>query len=90
MELPKWANAFKLVLLVQPSAAFYSILQCFTAQHQSSLEDYLELDYLISVICACTLITVCKKRKQNERANWVNRIGRFVEIGRKKANFVKA
>ena len=41
MELPKWANAFRLVLLVQPSSAaaerVFSILQRFTAQQQSSL-----------------------------------------------------
>ena len=47
MEFPKWANAFRLVLLVQPSSAaaerVFSILQHFTAQQESSLEDYLEL-----------------------------------------------
>ena len=47
IEIPKWANAFKKVLLVQPSSAaaesFFSILQRFTAQQQSSLEDYIEL-----------------------------------------------
>ena len=36
IELPKWANAFKKVLLVQPSSTaaerFFSILQRFTAQ----------------------------------------------------------
>ena len=47
IEFPKWDNAFKKVLLVQPSSAaaerFFSILQRFTAQQQSSLEDYIEL-----------------------------------------------
>ena len=51
MELPKWANAFRLVLLVQPSSAaaerVSSILQRFTAQQQSSLEDYLELSVML-------------------------------------------
>ena len=51
MELPKWANAFKLVQLVQPSSAaaerVFSILQHFTAQQQSSLEDYLELSVML-------------------------------------------
>ena len=51
MELPKWANAFRLVLLVQPSSAaaerVFSILQRFTAQQQSSLEDYLELSVML-------------------------------------------
>ena len=43
-ELPKWANAFKKVLLVQPSSAaaerVFLILQRFTVQQQSSLEGY--------------------------------------------------
>ena len=47
IELPKWANAFKKLLLVQPSSAaaerFFSILQRFTVLQQSSLEDYIEL-----------------------------------------------
>ena len=51
MELHKWANAFRLVLLVQPSSAaaerVFSILQHFTAQQQSSLEDYLELSVML-------------------------------------------
>ena len=51
MELPKWANAFRLVLLVQPSSAaaerVFSIVQRFTAQQQSSLEDYLELSVML-------------------------------------------
>ena len=51
MELPKWANAFRLVLLVQPSSAaverVFSILQCITEQQQSSLEDYLELSIML-------------------------------------------
>ena len=52
IEFPKWANAFKKVLLVQPSSAaaesfFFSILQIFTAQQQSSLEDYIELSVML-------------------------------------------
>ena len=52
IELPKWANAFKKVLLFQPSSAvaergFFSILQRFTAQQQSSLEDYIELSVML-------------------------------------------
>ena len=51
IELPKWANAFKKVLLVQPSSAAaerdYSILQGFTVQQQSSLEDYIELSVML-------------------------------------------
>ena len=51
MELLKWANAFRLVLLLQPSSAaaerVFSILQHFTAQQQSSLEDYLELSVML-------------------------------------------
>ena len=51
IELPKWANAFKKVLLVQPSSAaaerVFSILQRFTAQQQSSLEDYIELSVML-------------------------------------------
>ena len=41
IELPKWASAFKKILLVQPSSAaaerVFSILQRFTVQQQSSL-----------------------------------------------------
>ena len=44
-------NAFRLVLLVQPSSAaterVFSILQRFTAQQQSSLEAYLELSVML-------------------------------------------
>ena len=51
MELPKWANALRLVLLVQPSPAaaerVFSILHQFTNQQQSSLEDYLELSVML-------------------------------------------
>ena len=39
-ELPKWADAFRYIVLVQPSSAaaerVFSILQGFTAQQQSS------------------------------------------------------
>ena len=49
-ELPKWAEAFRSTLLVQPSSAaaerVFSILQGFTAQQQSSSADYVELSYV--------------------------------------------
>ena len=73
MELPKWANAFRLVLLVQPSTAaaerVFSILQRFTAQQQVIFGGlpgtlcYVAIQpcSLDSLICACTLITECKK-----------------------------
>ena len=51
IELPKWANAFKKVLLVKQSSAaaerIFSILQRFTAQQQSSLEDHIELSAML-------------------------------------------
>ena len=51
IELPKWANAFKMVLLVQLSSAaaerVFSILQRFTVQQQSSLEDCIELSVML-------------------------------------------
>ena len=51
IELPKWANAFKKLILVQPSSAaaerVFSILQRFTAQQQSSLEDHIELSVML-------------------------------------------
>ena len=72
MELPKWANAFRLVLLVQPSSAaaerVFSILQRFTAQHSMQKRKF------------------WKAKLVNERAKWVNRkskIGRFIEHKRK-------
>ena len=50
-ELPKWADAFRYIVLVQPSSAaaerVFSILQGFTAQQQSSLEDYVELSVML-------------------------------------------
>ena len=50
-ELPKWAEAFRYIVLVQPSSAaaerVLSILQGFTAQQQSSLEDYVELSVML-------------------------------------------
>ena len=50
-EIPNWANAFKLVVLVQPSSAaaerVFSILQRITAQQHSSLGDYLELSVML-------------------------------------------
>ena len=43
-EIPAWAQACKLILLVQPSSAsaerVFSILQNSTHQQHSSLEDY--------------------------------------------------
>ena len=58
IELPKWANAFKKVLLVQPSSAaaerVFSILQRFTAQQQSSLEDYIEHSVMLQFYFART------------------------------------
>ena len=54
IELPKWANAFKKVLLVQPSSAaaerVFLILQRFTAQQQSSLEDYIHRTFCNAAI----------------------------------------
>ena len=51
IELSQWAIAFKKVLLVQPSSAAAergsSILQIFTAQQQSSLEDYIEVSVIL-------------------------------------------
>ena len=50
-ELPNWATAFRAVILVQPSSAaaerVFSILQRFTAQQESSLEDYIELSIML-------------------------------------------
>ena len=50
-ELPNWATAFRAVILVQPSSAaaerVFSILQRFTAQQESSLEDYIELSVML-------------------------------------------
>ena len=54
-EPPKWADAFRYILLVQPSSAaaerVFSILQGFTAQQQSSLEDYIELSVMLQYNC---------------------------------------
>ena len=51
IELPKWANAFKKVLFVQPSSAaaerVFEILQRFTTQQKSSLEYYVELSVML-------------------------------------------
>lgn len=48
-ELPKWADAFRYIVLVQPSSAaaerVFSIQ--FTAQQQSSLDDYVELSVML-------------------------------------------
>ena len=56
-EIPAWAQAGKLIVLVQPSSAsaerVFSILQnSFTHQQHSSLEDY------ISVSCMCSIMNV--------------------------------
>ena len=45
-ELPHWASAFKLIVLVQPSSAackhIFSLLSyAFSSQHESALEDYM-------------------------------------------------
>ena len=50
--LPHWAQSFKLVLLVQPSSAaterVFSILaNSFSAQQESSLEDYIQLSVMM-------------------------------------------
>ena len=66
IELRKWANAFRKVLLIQPSLAvaerFFSILQIFTAQQQSSLEDYIKLSVMLhfnfAIIKKCYFSTV--------------------------------
>ena len=52
LELPKWAEACSLVLLVQPSSAavehVFSILSnSFSSQQESSLEDYIELSVML-------------------------------------------
>ena len=72
MELPKWANAFRLVLLVQPSsAAAESLFDC-TALYSSAAIIFgglpgtfcyvtIQPCSLDSLICACILITVCKQ-----------------------------
>ena len=59
-----------MALATSTAERVFSILQCFTAQQQSSLEDYLELSVMLqynlsldSLIFSCTLITVCKKKE---------------------------
>ena len=54
-ELPNWANAFKLLLLVQPCSAAaeraFSLLEnSFNHQQRSSLEDYI---ISVSVMLQC-------------------------------------
>ena len=72
---------------------FFSIVQRFTAQLPGIL-CYVAIQScsLDSLICACTLIKVCKKRnfwkakRVKERAKWVNgksKIGRVIEHKRK-------
>ena len=50
-ELPKWSEAFQLIVLVQPSSAaaerVFSLLQTFQNQQESSLEDYIELSIML-------------------------------------------
>ena len=51
-ELPNWAYAFRLVLLVQPTSAaaervFSLLSSSFGAQQASSLEDYVELSVML-------------------------------------------
>ena len=57
-KLPKWAEVFRLVLLVQSSSAaaerVFSILQRFNDQQQSSLEDYIELSIMLQYNHPCT------------------------------------
>ena len=79
MELLKWANAFRLVPLVQPSSAaaerIFSILQRFTAQQQSSLEDYLELSVMLqynlftNYLCLHFNYSMQKESKMGERGS---------------------
>ena len=50
-RLPNWTRTSRLVFLVQPSSAAaeraFSILNSFTSQQESSLEDYLELSVML-------------------------------------------
>ena len=51
-NLPKWASAFKLLILVQPSSAaaervFSLLTSSFTKQQESSLEDYIQLSIML-------------------------------------------
>ena len=53
-ELPSWAEACKLVLLVQLSSAavervFFFVRNSFSQQHRCSLEDYVSLSVLLSL-----------------------------------------
>ena len=72
MELPKWANAFRLVLSVQPSSAAAESLFNSTTHYNSAAVIFGGLPgtlcyvaippcSLDPLICACTLITLCKK-----------------------------
>ena len=51
IELPKWANAFKKALLVQPSSAaaerVFQFYKDLLRKQQSSLEDYIELSVIL-------------------------------------------
>ena len=49
IELPKWAYDFKMVCpaIISCRERVFSILQSFTAQQQSPLEDYIELSVML-------------------------------------------
>ena len=50
-ELPSWSRACGLIMLVQPSSAaaerVFSLLQAFSTQQQSSLEDYVSASVML-------------------------------------------
>ena len=51
-ELPHWASACKLIVLVQPSLAarehvFSLPSYAFSSQHESALEDYIQLSVVL-------------------------------------------
>ena len=50
-RMPHWTETCRLVLLVQPSLAaaerVFSLLNAFTSQQESSLEDYLQLSIML-------------------------------------------
>ena len=65
---------FRLVLLVQPSSAavkrVFLILQCFTAQQPSSLEDLWKALLCCNTTCSLdSLIFVQKESNMSERKN---------------------
>ena len=89
MELPKWANAFRLVQLVQPSSAaaerVFSFLQHFTAQQQSPLEDYLELSaccnttLLIKFYQLCLYFNYSLQKRNFWKTKWVKERAKWVK-----------